>query len=119
MRSSKGPAWSGQWAAPGRRTRTLYTRAQRLELEKEFLFSRYISRPRRVELARSLSLTEKHVKVWFQNRRMRWKREEGARGRGPGEDGGAAASPSSSSAAGAPPSPPPPLLPPPPTGEPL
>ncbi|CAL1273459.1 unnamed protein product, partial [Larinioides sclopetarius] len=55
--------------------RIVYTDHQRLELEKEFHYSRYITIRRKVELASSLNLSERQIKIWFQNRRAKDRRQ--------------------------------------------
>ncbi|XP_064603300.1 homeobox protein slou-like [Liolophura sinensis] len=58
-----------------RRARTAFTYEQLVALENKFKTTRYLSVCERLNLALSLNLTETQVKIWFQNRRTKWKKQ--------------------------------------------
>ena len=59
-----------------RKPRVLFSQAQVNELEKRFYQQRYLSAPERDQLSQILKLTSTQVKIWFQNRRYKCKRQK-------------------------------------------
>lgn len=88
--------------------RLVYTEVQKVELEKEYLFSHYISIQRKAELARTIGLSDRQVKIWFQNRRAKERKTKRPKGSSSGPED---QSPSSSLMAPPFPSPPIPVVP--------
>uniref|UniRef100_A0A8D2IH46 Homeobox domain-containing protein n=1 Tax=Varanus komodoensis TaxID=61221 RepID=A0A8D2IH46_VARKO len=71
-----GPfAWRSGGPCKMKRVRTVFTPDQLERLEKEFLKQQYMVGTERVDLAATLHLTETQVKVWFQNRRIKWRKQ--------------------------------------------
>ncbi|XP_033339280.2 H2.0-like homeobox protein isoform X1 [Megalopta genalis] len=63
-------------ASPRRKrswSRAVFSSLQRKGLERRFTLQKYITKPDRRQLAATLGLTDAQVKVWFQNRRMKWR----------------------------------------------
>lgn len=71
----KSKAGDGPKPKTKRKPRVLFSQAQVYELERRFKQQRYLSAPEREHLAGLLKLTSTQVKIWFQNRRYKCKRQ--------------------------------------------
>ncbi|XP_073244512.1 ventral anterior homeobox 2-like [Porites lutea] len=58
-----------------RQKRTIFTCEQLSRLESLFEEQQYIVGTERQQLAEALNLSETQIKIWFQNRRIKWRKE--------------------------------------------
>ncbi|OQV24775.1 putative Homeobox protein HMX1 [Hypsibius exemplaris] len=72
---SSPPSGCGSNGHRRKKTRTVFSRSQVFQLESTFDLKRYLSSADRAALAASLNLSEQQIKIWFQNRRNKWKRQ--------------------------------------------
>lgn len=74
---SQDPSNTNKTARRPRRpwTRAVFSGLQRKGLEKRFQVQKYLTKADRHQLASMLGLSDNQVKVWFQNRRMKWRQD--------------------------------------------
>nr|AJS19016.1 vent 1 [Ptychodera flava] len=66
---------SGEGSIKRKKARTAFTQQQIVELEKKFRQQKYLSATERNTFAQRIGISDTQVKTWFQNRRMKWKRQ--------------------------------------------
>ncbi|CAJ0597406.1 unnamed protein product [Cylicocyclus nassatus] len=71
-----GPGTNNVRVRTSDKYRMVYSDYQRLELEKEFCTSTFVTSERKAELSSLLNLTERQIKIWFQNRRAKDRRDK-------------------------------------------
>lgn len=78
--AAQGHSVCGERETDGKRkhTRPTFSGHQIFALEKTFEQTKYLAGPERTRLAYSLGMTESQVKVWFQNRRTKWRKRHAA-----------------------------------------
>ncbi|XP_034837863.1 uncharacterized protein [Maniola hyperantus] len=74
LKSRTHPVTCSNGSGRSKRIRTIFTPEQLERLEAEFERQQYMVGPERLYLAHALQLTEAQVKVWFQNRRIKWRK---------------------------------------------
>ncbi|XP_073239519.1 uncharacterized protein [Porites lutea] len=74
LKRLKGKA--GREKVRKKKARTTFTGRQIFELEKQFKEKKYLTATERSDMASLLNVTETQVKIWFQNRRTKWKKQE-------------------------------------------
>lgn len=67
---------TGREKVKKKKARTTFTGRQIFELEKQFKEKKYLTATERGDMAALLNVTETQVKIWFQNRRTKWKKQE-------------------------------------------
>ena len=60
-------------AAPRKKARTTFSRSQLAQLEDSFRRQKYLAAAERAAVAHRLNITDAQVKMWFQNRRTKWR----------------------------------------------